>query len=918
MHTLKSLFTSMKMNIKNFFAGLVNKFSDNKGTISFFVDVFLFIVLLFNSGYAYTNKNSTLAIMLLLFGIIVLIFNYILTINVHELKRSIKNFKLNRETMGKLIGKINICTLVFVVTVLFSFITILVNKDFQSIGSYAWNIGTIVFAFAFTKKYTFEKFVNVFEKALVFFSLVAVVIYIVRLVVGFPFSVLSFTSNNGVNYSNYFFLAFDYPEGIDTTRMISVFWEPGLYSTFLSFALMIEIAYRKKMNVFNCILFVCCILLSKSSFGYLSLIFLFFTFLIRIFKKSLVKKIIVCVIFVACVLLCIFFVDDIAKILPTSFSKLVDPLTSSVRDRIYSPQVNIEIYKQNYIFGVGITKHGLQYASYGITQTSTTTNNLACFGVCSLFIPLLFVISCFACEKLDKFMGAFLAVFVILIINKEPHNVISTTSILMFYVIEMCCDGCFEVRQIDYENNILSKFLNGNNGILVKNTGASFAIKGVAMIVSLFSLPVYITYFRNDAVLGVWLTILSFINFIMMFDFGLGNGLKNKLINAIAKNDEEKIKTLVSSSYFSIACICLGLLFVGIPLVLVLNKTGAVNFFSVFGVKNNAISLKVLIAVILIVYSSIVLELFLKLISSVLHALQKQAITSVFSLITSIILIIFASTARLIGSDTRIIVLAIVYFVSVNVPLIITTIIVFNTNPILKKAKFSFKNIDKESINDVLHLGIRFFIIQLCLLMLNSTNEILITSLLHDSSLIVEYNKYYKLFTVVITFASLIAGPVWGVVSKSFSEKKFEWIKKVNKILTYIGIGLGVLSLALAGLLQIGFDVWLDEASIPVNYYISFTFAGFTILWVFLYLFTSISNGICALKTQVIGLIIAAVLKIPVTLLLLKGGVFGDSSWCCVVLANIIVLLPVVIIQPIENYLVIRKNERSLSYEKVQ
>ena len=97
--------------------------------------------------------------------------------------------------------------------------------------------------------------------------------------------------------------------------------------------------------------------------------------------------------------------------------------------------------------------------------------------------------------------------------------------------------------------NAKSLLGNDKRTILIrKNVIASFAIKGWSGIVLFLLVPLTLkclgTY-EN----GIWLTISSMLLWIEQMDIGLGNGLRNKLAVYIAKDDLQKAKTAVSSTF---------------------------------------------------------------------------------------------------------------------------------------------------------------------------------------------------------------------------------------------------------------------------------------------------------------------------------------------------------------------------------
>ena len=49
------------------------------------------------------------------------------------------------------------------------------------------------------------------------------------------------------------------------------------------------------------------------------------------------------------------------------------------------------------------------------------------------------------------------------------------------------------------------------NKEILKNIKASFVVKGLSIILVLFTTPAYMRYFNNNVALGVWFTVVSII-----------------------------------------------------------------------------------------------------------------------------------------------------------------------------------------------------------------------------------------------------------------------------------------------------------------------------------------------------------------------------------------------------------------------
>ena len=94
--------------------------------------------------------------------------------------------------------------------------------------------------------------------------------------------------------------------------------------------------------------------------------------------------------------------------------------------------------------------------------------------------------------------------------------------------------------------------------LATKNILATGCLKVIDILIYLLLVPVTLGYL-NPYEYGIWLTINSVLSWINSFDIGLGNGLRNRLAEALALDDYEKGKALISTTLIVLALI-MGLL----------------------------------------------------------------------------------------------------------------------------------------------------------------------------------------------------------------------------------------------------------------------------------------------------------------------------------------------------------------------
>lgn len=426
-----------------------------------------------------------------------------------------------------------------------------------------------------------------------------------------------------------------------------------------------------------------------------------------------------------------------------------------------------------------------------------------------------------------------------------------------------------------------------NDKIVYRNVIGAFIVKGGALFISLFTLPAYIKFFNNEIVLGVWYTILSLLNWILNFDLGIGNGLRNHLSTSLSANDKEATKKYISSAYFSIGVIVLvaSLIF---PFVIRL-----FDLNSVFNISTETLSPKSLYISLVIVFIGVMIQFWLKLINSVLYAMQKSSINNFLVLCTNTMVLIVALVYPSGNNDTNVIVMAIVHAIAVALPLLGATIVVFSGK--LRHVVPNIKCVTKTHTKSVLSLGGTFFIIQIAYMIIMSTNEFLITKTA-GSAYVVDYQAYYKLYSLGSTVFALALTPIWSVITKAKAENNYSWIRNTYKRFMLLAAVFSVGEFLIIPLMKPLMNIWLGENALQnISIVTGILFAILGCLMIFNSVLSSIANGLGALKIQTICFVVGALAKIPISYVLVKIL----DSWNGVIIANIICMGIYCILQPL-------------------
>ena len=387
-----------------------------------------------------------------------------------------------------------------------------------------------------------------------------------------------------------------------------------------------------------------------------------------------------------------------------------------------------------------------------------------------------------------------------------------------------------------------------------RNVLASFAIRGVSILVSLALVPMTLGYVSSE-IYGIWLTLSSIIVWVGFFDVGFNLGLKNKLAEAIALGDYERGRALVSTTYFLMAIIFIPLGFVFEFLLPLINWSSLLNI-------NPQYEPEVLLAMHVLV-ACFCMNMIASVLTSVIAAHQKTALSQVFPVIGNIIslVVIFLMTKYCPPSLS-----ALTMAVS-SIPifvLIVSSFVLYKTFFI--KVKPSISLIDRKYIKDLFNLGVKFFIIKLQIVVLFQMTNFLISHISGPND-VTAYNIAYKYLHVGVMAYTIILDPLWPAFTDALTKKDFSWMKNVYKRMTHIFLLLVCGLILMIFLSKVAYNLWIGEkAYVPLLMTLSVGIYNIISAWVQLQVL--LINGTGKIELQTYVTMIGLFLHIPLSLFL--------------------------------------------------
>ena len=438
------------------------------------------------------------------------------------------------------------------------------------------------------------------------------------------------------------------------------------------------------------------------------------------------------------------------------------------------------------------------------------------------------------------------------------------------------------------------KEINYDKKTIYKNSILSLVFKIGSACLSVVSAPLLL-HCLGDEKYGAYATLLSIISWIYYCDLGIGNGLRNKLAESIAVKDYYSAKKYLGTAYVLIS----GISFVVFLITLIFFNVIEPEILLGITLNGESVSVCLIVAMFLACINFV-----MALVNNVLFALQKASSVNLFSCISQLIFVLLLVIYYITGIDL-VFYVAIGEGVSQLLKNIIESVYVYSKN---KHLSFSIlKDFDFTYTKGILSFGLQMFLVQIAALVLNATDNIVITKVL-GSAAVTPYNFCYKYFNMIQTMYVALITPLLSAYTAAYTLKDIVWIRKSLKkniiLFAIFAIGTGVAALIFKPFTL----VWLQKDLCFDDWLIISTLLYFVLL-MFSHVFSTFLTGISCIRETTIATIIGTVVNIPASVFLAQNVGLGVTG---VILGSVVSLGIGIVVGPYVTYRELRKMEESI------
>ena len=407
----------------------------------------------------------------------------------------------------------------------------------------------------------------------------------------------------------------------------------------------------------------------------------------------------------------------------------------------------------------------------------------------------------------------------------------------------------------------------------LRNSVASVLIKVGNILLSFILVRITLGLLQEEKY-GIWTAISSLVTFASFFDIGLGNGLRNRLTEAVAEGDHRTGRTYISTAYVLFAGIQLALMLVAFVVIYLIDWKYILNV----RLSNNYVSLLVVVTL-----SGFCLKILLDTVSYVLLALQKTALSNTIYLVVNLGLVLGIWGL----GQGRYNNLLSVSIMSAIVPVVVLIGFSFYYyRGALRAYAPSFKRVDFKVRPKLMSLGLKFFIIQVAGVIIFYTDNVIISKLFGPRS-VTEYSVVFRYYNAISSFFLVIISPFWSAFTEAYAKNELAWVKasyrrlKMSWLLIFCVIGIMFLASTWV------YRIWLGP-TFKTSLSLNALMACFVLVSCWNSITVTVINGFGKVKMQLFTALAGAAINLPLCVYLGRNLGLGNRG---IIIASILSLL---------------------------
>lgn len=435
-------------------------------------------------------------------------------------------------------------------------------------------------------------------------------------------------------------------------------------------------------------------------------------------------------------------------------------------------------------------------------------------------------------------------------------------------------------------NQLINRFRNSQDlrgKRILKNIVLSAGLKGVNAAISFLVIPLYLSLL-TEVSFGIWLTVSAVISWINFFDLGMGNGLRNRFAEALAKDDEDLARVYVSTTYFVVGALAAAIA------VLFFLANVFVDWSAVFAAPQSlAAEVNTMVVVLVVLFLP---QFVLQLVKMVITADQRPALANLMNTVVNVLQLAAIYMLVQQKGDSLVTLSLAMGLINLMVPLM-ANFVFFRTS--YRAYAPRWKSVQMKYAKDLMGLGFTFFVLQGAALVVFMTDNLIISRVLGPEE-VPAYNIAFRYFNLASVFFGLVTIPFWSAFTDAYVRQDMDWIRKMLRRLMALWAVVSVIGVGMFFAAPLVYGIWIGDV-IEVPQILNLAMMLWVVASTGMSIFGTFLSGVGKLRLSLYQAVVVMVVNIPLSIYLAGFESLGSAG---VILASLFGVLIRLFFQPLQ------------------